>query len=162
MTTALAVSAGAQHTCATTTGGGVMCWGNGGNGRLGNGSTSNSSVPVQVQSVSGTPLVVSTSTVVATGDDFSCVTGVGSLGQLACWGNNALGTLGDGTTTSSTRAKLVPGAFGASWVAAGDAHACAILTGQAFCWGVNSDGRLGDGTLVSHSTPKPVSVSECD
>jgi alpha-tubulin suppressor-like RCC1 family protein len=43
-----AIAAGADHTCAATTGGGAACWGRGNSGQLGDGTTLNRFVPTAV------------------------------------------------------------------------------------------------------------------
>ena len=82
-------------------------------------------------------------------------------GAVWCWGDNAIGQLGDGTPlgTSSGSASPVrvksPIAFAA--IAAGGDHTCAIdIAGGAWCWGWNQDGRLGDGTTTDRNVPTPV------
>ncbi len=68
----------------------VWAWGDNSNGQLGNGTTTGSSVPLQVNGLSG---VVG----VAAGRDDSIVMKTDST--LWAWGNNSNGQLGNGTTT---------------------------------------------------------------
>jgi len=43
---------------------------------------------------------------------------------------------------------------GASAIATGNAHTCALTTTSLLkCWGMNSDGQLGNGSLTSSTTP---------
>ncbi len=89
-----AVAAGAHHTLAVSSTGGVMAWGYNGNGELGDGANTNSTLPVTVQAPTGV-----TFTGVAAGFDFSLA--VASNGTAWAWGKNSAGQLGDGTTTDS-------------------------------------------------------------
>jgi alpha-tubulin suppressor-like RCC1 family protein len=88
------VTAGDFHTCAVTTAGGVKCWGYNGNGELGDGTTTNSTTPVDVVGLGS-----GVASVTATGASHSCA--VTTAGAVKCWGYNGYGELGDGTTTNS-------------------------------------------------------------
>ena len=74
-------------------------------------------------------------------------------GTVECWGDNAYGQLGDGTTTNSSLPIQVAGLTGVTSLAAGSNHTCARLDdGSARCWGSNGNGQLGDGTTTNSST----------
>ena len=78
-------------------------------------------------------------------------------GAVSCWGYNAHGELGDGTTVTRPTAVSVPGLTGVKMVAGGEAHECVLLGDSTVsCWGDNSFGQLGDGTTQSRTTPGPV------
>jgi alpha-tubulin suppressor-like RCC1 family protein len=146
---AIAVSAGAAHTCAIRDSNHLVCWGNNSNGQIGDGTTTSRPSPVPISSLPAGVASIAT-------DDHSCALLV--TGDLWCWGNNLAGQLGDGTTTDRASPAAVAGLSGLlTQVITADAHTCVLLsTGVVRCWGANRSGELGNGTTVNSLTPTSV------
>lgn len=96
------VSAGSGQSIAVATDGSVWAWGFNGSGQLGDGTTTDSSVPVQ--GVANWP-AAATIVSVSAGDEHATV--VTSNGSLWAWGFNGSGQVGDGTIISRTSAVAV-------------------------------------------------------
>ncbi len=143
-----AAASGSGYACATTTGTDELyCWGN---GYIGTGSYSQSSVPV-------TTLLNPVAVIDGSGTFMCALT---SLFELWCWGSNLSGRTGLGITSGST---FAPSFVGGSMVdiAVGDAHACAVGTdGSLLCWGANQQSQAGVPTSTQYLTP--VSVGGAD
>jgi alpha-tubulin suppressor-like RCC1 family protein len=152
------ITTGVVNTCALDTAGVAYCWGWNAYGELGDGSTISSTVPVAVDMSEA--LAGKTLSQITVGGYHTCVTD--ALGLAYCWGWNAFGQLGDGSTTSSS----VPVAVDAggvlartplSEIPASRNHTCAVgTTGIAYCWGLNSVGQLGNRSTTASSVPVAV------
>lgn len=162
------IATGWLHTCALTTTGVAMCWGDNQSGQLGLGSTDTT--------VHRSPAAVTTTLrfqQLTAGSNYTC--GVTQDNAAYCWGQNSTGQLGDGTTinratptavSSSLRFASVHSSTGFGTGSSvtipvapqgGVAHTCALTTtGDAYCWGWNGAGQLGDGTTASRLTPVAV------
>jgi alpha-tubulin suppressor-like RCC1 family protein len=144
---AVAIAAGAAHTCVAESGGEVWCWGNGERGQLGDGTASGAPTPTAVSSLPAAAAAV------AAGGAHSCAALID--GRVFCWGADDQGQLGDGATVDSPTPVAVAALTGAVQVAAGSAHSCArARDGSLWCWGSNRSGQLGDGLALQKSSPQ--------
>jgi alpha-tubulin suppressor-like RCC1 family protein len=144
------VSASWTHTCGLATNGTVYCWGNNQVGQLGDGTTKGRQNLIPV--AGGLTFI----TVSSGNDGYSC--GVTTSGSAYCWGLNAYGQLGDGTTANKLVPTVVSGGLTFVSVAASTspdgAHTCGLTTsGAVYCWGLNDHGQLGDGTTTQQLLP---------
>lgn len=136
------------HVCGIDTAGQAYCWGDGANGALGYGSTSDTDVPTPV---SGSHVFQE----IAVGQRFACALDTDQ--RAWCWGQNNEGQLGNGTTTNQNDPVPVAGGHRFTTLDAGQIHICALDTaGQAWCWGRNDEGQIGDGTTSDAIYPTQV------
>jgi alpha-tubulin suppressor-like RCC1 family protein len=148
-----AVSAGPRYTCAVTTGHTLWCWGNNNYGQLGDGDPFGFTRYVPVQAAGHTSDWAAVSAAGAVLTAHTCA--VKTNHTLWCWGDNAAGQLGDGTTTGSDVPVQAAG-HTRDWaaVSASAAHTCAVKTNHTlWCWGANYEGEFGDGTTTGSDVP---------
>lgn len=146
----ISVGVGDAFSCALLSTGQVKCWGSNSVGQLGNsGALSIQKTPVSVLDGASALTGVQTLTV---GRMHACVVLTG--GSAKCWGGNASGQLGDGTSLDSVVPNTVVGyTTDVKMIDAGGLHTCLTTNSfnEVFCFGNNSSGQLGDGSKVSSS-----------
>lgn len=161
LTDAIQMVAGARHVCVIHDGGTVSCWGSNDAGQLGAAAGASVAAPTLVDGLTGV-------TQLAAGADHTCA--LKSDGDVVCFGSNDDGQLGDGmmaghelcsvgvgTTDCSSTPVTVVLPEAATFIAAGFAHGCAILTGgDVYCWGWNDAAQVGQIDRAPRATPEMV------
>ena len=145
------VSAGDAHTCAVVDGT-AKCWGEGGNGRLGNNANSDVDTP---HGVSG--LTSGGAAQISVGETHACAV---VNGAAKCWGDGSFGRLGNRAVSGSanTPQQVLGGlSTGVTQISAGGDHTCAVVDGGAWCWGVGISGQLG---LAISGTSIPMKIND--
>jgi hypothetical protein len=141
---------GFYHTCAITAAGGTMCWGDGDLGSLGNGGSTDSSVPVDVAGASSGTVSISS------GRAHSCRVDIS--GRTTCWGWNLSGQVGDGSTAPSVTSPVPVVWFRAAFTVSCSGLACTFtdsssdpdgeIVSRTWAFG---DGGSGNGTVASRT-----------
>ena len=151
ITTATAVGAGENFSCALLAAGNVKCWGRNANGELGNGNLAvNSEVPVDVAGIS-------TARALSVGDFHACVVKTDST--IWCWGNGGSGQLGNGADATSAVPVPVSGITNAAAISVGRSHTCVVLAdGAVKCWGDNYFAQLGQTGIAESTTPVTINI----
>ena len=154
------VTAGERSAFVLATDGTVHAWGKNTNSQLGDGSTTDRSLPVDITS-SGTLSGRSVTTIRAGGAAGYALT---SANVLHAWGYNSDGALGNGTTNATTR-PVVTGTTGSlagktiTKIIAGSRTAFAIASdGTLHAWGSDQNGQLGNGATTANQ-PTPLLVA---
>jgi alpha-tubulin suppressor-like RCC1 family protein len=123
----------------------LWAWGRNDKGQLGDGSSVNSNVPVQVGTANDWASI-------SAGNEHSIA--LKSNGTIWSWGDNSSGQLGDGTVVASNIP--VQTGSGRNWVsiAAGGGFSLALQdNGTLWAWGDNTYGQLGDGSTTQRTSP---------
>jgi alpha-tubulin suppressor-like RCC1 family protein len=144
----VAAGAGAYHSLAVTSDGRVWAWGWNYYNQLGDGTTTQRTLPVAVPGLTGVSEVFG-------GDSHSLA--LRADGTVWAWGSNTYSQLG-ATTMPGIYAAQVSGLSQIVRVWAGSDHNAALRSdGVVLTWGRNGDGQIGDGTTVNRPSPSSLS-----
>jgi alpha-tubulin suppressor-like RCC1 family protein len=149
------VSVGTFHSCALAAGR-VFCWGSDALGELGTGAVITPGVPMAVERLDGR-----TVSQLSGYNRSNCVL---ADGKVFCWGSNAKGQLGIGSTgTVADLPTLVDSSSAlvgktATQISVGYTHACAVADEAVYCWGENGAGQVGNGTTSDALSPAAINT----
>jgi alpha-tubulin suppressor-like RCC1 family protein len=148
------VATGGAHTCAITTSSNVYCWGYGGDGELGDGTTNAVESPVKVMAASDP------ASFLLLDADYSQVCGLSGT-QAYCWGANGAGAVGAGDfMTPKTAPVAVVNNINFNLLTLGSNYSCglAAVSGASapyfvYCWGANARNYNLTGMTTNTNAP---------
>lgn len=140
---------------------GLFVWGQNTSGQFGNGTTRNSSTPLEI----GLAELLAGETIIAISGGINHTLALTDSGRIYAWGDNSFGQLGIGNDTSHTSPVLVDMTGSLSGkevitIVAGNRHSLALTTaGEVYSWGNNVNGQLGTGRISNSDVPLAVDMS---
>ncbi|MCC6629870.1 MAG: hypothetical protein IT340_21030 [Chloroflexi bacterium] len=156
LTGVVQVAIGTHHVLVLKADGTVFAWGYNSSGQLGDNTTTDRALPVQVKGPGGTGTLTNVAEVAA---GYSHSLARKADGSVWAWGLNDDGQLGD-NTTSTRHAPVQVKAGGAATftdataIAAGDYHSLALKAdGSAWAWGNGGSGQLGQNSSANRLVP---------
>lgn len=149
VTTEVKIVAGENNTLMLREDGTVWAWGSNSSGELGNNTTINSEIPVEVLGLSNViDIDASVLHNIALCED----------GTVWTWGSNGYGQIGNGTRVKQLVPYQIEGIINAKSISAGRNYSTVVKEdGTVWTWGSNSYGQLGDGTTTNRWEPVQVS-----
>ncbi|MBX3285280.1 MAG: hypothetical protein KF703_08060, partial [Actinobacteria bacterium] len=149
------VSAGYDHTCATTSTSALWCWGRDDRGQLGNGATTTTD--------QSKPISIGTATWGAVDAGRSATCGIATTGVSWCWGIDANRELGNGPALTGDQASPtlvdLPGDTKYRTISIGQSVSCGTVRDDIWCAGSRTNGAVGDGQSTGWAE-SPVSVAK--
>ena len=154
---AVSIAAGGNTSCAVNIAGVAYCWGAGGSGEIGNGSTSSVvSSPTAVLMPAGVSFKqISASKGTSNPGSFGAV---GSDGNVYVWGSGTGYTLGTGNTSNRSSPIKITSTDDIVYASQGNRGGAAVTeSGQVYVWGANNYGQLalGNTSAANATTSKP-------
>ena len=158
---AVTIAAGSDHSIVLCSDGSMVTWGRNNNGQLGDGSNTNSLIPIDVDAsdvLAGR--IVKKISAGGFHNLASC-----SDGTLVAFGRNSNGQLGNNSTLDANAPvtnTLAPALSGKTVIAlqGANAHSLALCSdGSIASWGSGSNGLLGNGDTTNSSVPVTVAAS---
>jgi alpha-tubulin suppressor-like RCC1 family protein len=157
------ITAGTIGVCVLSAAGAAYCWGEGGSGQLGNGSTTSSQDTAVAVTTGGSSAIASGTVLAQITAGNADVCALSAAGAAYCWGAGGSGQLGNNSTTATQDTAVAVTTSGVlsgvtlTQITAGTSFACALGAGAAYCWGLGTGDQLGNGGTSSSSTAVAVS-----
>ena len=146
----------------------LYSWGDNDYGQLGDGTTTDSSMPICISDIENSPL--KGKNIVDVYSDGYRIIAKDSNGKLYSWGDNFDGQLGNGTTANSSmpicisdiensplKGKNIVNIY---WY--GSAIIAKDSDGKLYSWGRNNFGQLGNGTGTTENSSMPICISDME
>jgi uncharacterized repeat protein (TIGR02543 family) len=157
------ITLGLFHSSVVTSRGRIFTWGDNRDGQLGDGTTIDEHVPIEITYQFN---LIAGETITSTSFEAHTSSVLTSEGRLFTWGGNDYGTLGDGTTIDNYVPTEITNQFNLAIgetitvISLAFTHSSVVTSeGRLFTWGYNAQGQLGDNTIVSKYIPMDITYN---